>query len=368
MILQTDADISTMTLTLYDDNTQAFLWSGTYTFTNPSTTGQWGVGSYFASSLKRIAFYQEIETLPTAFTLNANNIKVGIPITYTLTTSTPTDTILLSDNGAGGIFSTTNYTLNTDNNRTATGTYIPHKAGNITLTANFSSTGDKTVEIFASPYSTTMGFIGDSVTAGTSIQNYLSNLLGEGFLALNYGVPGSRAYGWATNNHGGSGIMTNALSAFLLSGVDIVHIMLGTNDAAGNVTSGVYKTNMQTIIDTLKSSGIKHIIISDIPYIATNDLNSGDVLTQIKDTSVRSYQQANAELITENSGFVLSGDVQAYQRFKNNQNQLANDYHPNSVGYEYLRNFWAQTISGMLYYQINPNYSFTGTNGATHTH
>jgi hypothetical protein len=76
MILQTDAGTSTMTLTLYDYDTQAFLWSGTHTFTNPSATGQWGVGSYFASSLKSIAFYREIEPLLTALTLDVNNIKV----------------------------------------------------------------------------------------------------------------------------------------------------------------------------------------------------------------------------------------------------------------------------------------------------
>jgi lysophospholipase L1-like esterase len=159
--------------------------------------------------------------------------------------------------------------------------------------------------------------------------------------------------------------MTNALSAFSVSGVDIVHIMLGTNDAAGNVLSGVYKTNMQTIIDTLKSAGIKHILISGIPYIATNDLNNGDVSTQIKDASVRAYQQANAELVAENAGFVLSGDTEAYQWFKDNQNELANDYHPNSVGYGNLRDFRTQAISGAIHYQINPTASFLS--GNTHT-
>jgi hypothetical protein len=87
--------------------------------------------------------------------------------------------VTLSDNGAGGTFSATNYLLDASNNRTITGTYTPNKAGNATLTANFASTGDKTVDIFVSPYSTTIGFIGDSVTAGTSIQNYVPNLLGQ---------------------------------------------------------------------------------------------------------------------------------------------------------------------------------------------
>ncbi|GHV20920.1 hypothetical protein FACS189428_0590 [Clostridia bacterium] len=44
-------------------------------------------------------------------------------------------------------------------------TYTPTQAGNATITA---SGGDevKTSQIFASPYSTTIGYIGDSITQG----------------------------------------------------------------------------------------------------------------------------------------------------------------------------------------------------------
>ena len=127
--------------------------------------------------LKQIAFYREVKTLPTAFTLDVTNIKVGEPIIYTITTSEASDTIILSDNGAGGMFSSTNITLNAGNNRTATGTYIPSKAGTATLTANFSSTGNKTVDIFAIPYSTTIGFMGDSASYLAAIQDYFASLM-----------------------------------------------------------------------------------------------------------------------------------------------------------------------------------------------
>ena len=68
--------------------------------------------------------------------------------------------------------------------------------------------------------------------------------------------------------------MTNALADFSLSGVDFVHIMLGGNDAYGDVTSGSYKANMQTIIDILKSAGIRQILVSNSLYVSTNDINS----------------------------------------------------------------------------------------------
>jgi hypothetical protein len=58
-------------------------------------------------------------------------------------------------------------TLDTSNSYTNTVTYTPSKAGNTTITATFQDGTVLEHQLFVSPYSTTIGFIGDSITQGT---------------------------------------------------------------------------------------------------------------------------------------------------------------------------------------------------------
>jgi lysophospholipase L1-like esterase len=116
--------------------------------------------------------------------------------------------------------------------------------------------------IFVSPYSVSIGFIGDSITARVT-NNGTGNVvtdkdavttaiskLGSGFIGINKGISGS-----TTRSRVYSGNLPPTIAAFQNSNVDIVSIMLGSNDANGNfqISSGEYKTNLQTIIDTLKT-------------------------------------------------------------------------------------------------------------------
>jgi hypothetical protein len=39
---------------------------------------------------------------------------------------------------------------------------------------------------------------------------------------------------------------------------------------------------------------------------------------------------------------------------------LANDYHPNSLGYTHLGEFWSEAIKSALEYQIDPDANFSG--------
>jgi hypothetical protein len=298
-----DETTTQMIINVYSGDTEELIRTHTITNTTPAfqSAGQWGITAYYPVSLSKIALYKTRDILNTALTLSLENVKIGETIGYTLTTTEENDNVVLSDNGAGGTFDTTTIILHSGNNWTATGTHTPNQVGTISLTANFASMGAKTKEIFVSPYATTIGFIGDSVTKGTNVQTALQNL-GRGFVGINAGVGGATANNWANDNHSSTPIFTNALQMF--TGVEIVHIMLGTNEAAQNVSSGVYKANMQTLITNLKNADFKHVLISNPPYIDNSNLNSGDT-TGIKNENLLSYQLANFELIQENSGFVV---------------------------------------------------------------
>jgi lysophospholipase L1-like esterase len=142
-------------------------------------------------------------------------------------------------------------------------TYIPAHLGNITITAT--SDGLNTPfesNIFVSPYATSVGFIGDSITsrvANNGTGSFSTNKdavttaiskLGSGFAGINRGVSGS-----TTRSRISDGYVAPAITAFQNANVDVVSIMLGSNDANGNfqISSGEYKANLQIIIDALKA-------------------------------------------------------------------------------------------------------------------
>ncbi|MDR3169715.1 MAG: hypothetical protein LBU27_08510 [Candidatus Peribacteria bacterium] len=126
-------------------------------------SGQWGVGSYNNETvIDDITIYRNNKGL----TLNVNKsvVSLGETIIYTISDDEE-KTITLSDNGANGNFSLEYIMLNAANNYTATIQYTPTRAGEITILA---SSNDDNVDntIFVSPYSTIIGFIGDSITEG----------------------------------------------------------------------------------------------------------------------------------------------------------------------------------------------------------
>jgi hypothetical protein len=148
--------------------------------------------------------------------------------------------------------------LNEGNNYTATITYTPTVSGQATITANFDSgIENQTHTFFVRPYSTVIGFIGDSITAGGITPITVAHL-GLGVDAINAAVGGTTAISWAANDSGPTNpnttpntpLMTNAFTKFDVAGVEIINLMLGTNDAG--ISTGNYKIAMQSIINQLK--------------------------------------------------------------------------------------------------------------------
>jgi len=215
---------------------------------------------------------------------------------------------------------------------------------------------DSSEDGMLSPYSRTIGFIGDSITQGTGASTDAAGAvsktcenLGSDFICINHGIGGTTSHDWATtltSMHGGdTDIMAAAIAAMQNADVDIVSIMLGANDARydAHYSAESYKDQMQTIINRLRTAGFRHVILNYSIYFGFSSIR--DALSQKLNIE---YQTAIDELVTENTGFVSAGDASAYDWFKINSTLTLIDgddaVHPNDIGYAKLGEFWSNAI------------------------
>ncbi|MDR2540390.1 MAG: SGNH/GDSL hydrolase family protein [Candidatus Peribacteria bacterium] len=292
-----------LTVNVFDSNGLLFTQTVTDSNTKLQAAGRWGLQSFSNISSTEVAAFDTVTIysadLPAnvdlSLTANKSTVKFSDNVIYTLSDDED-ETVILSDNGAGGtFFPSATVILNSGNSYTATVNYTPAKAGTIVISGNPANfTGDLESEIFVSPYSTTIGFIGDSITDGNrcSSNNYPSTIavgdLGLGFTDIKRGVSGASTQKYLENN------LASSITAFTNGGVDVVHIMLGTNDAFINVSYNIsttdYKINMQAIIDALKLAGIRQVVLSYPTYSSV----SRDVAL------LTGYQDKINELVVEN--------------------------------------------------------------------
>jgi lysophospholipase L1-like esterase len=351
------ANVTELTLNLYKDG--AFL--RTLSVLDTGTTipaGKWGVTSYGTASFDQFALYDGTVPPSTELTItpSAENIKYGNTITYTVADD-EAQTVTFTDNGAGGTFSPSATVDLTTSPYNATVTYTPARSGDIVI--NVTSSGlanDYESNVFVSPYSTTIGFIGDSITSGVA-NNGIGNIvaankavdsavsdLGSGFFANNKGINGSTTQSWL------SSIDANAAS-LMSGGVEVVSIMLGTNDC-GSILTADYKSNLQTIIDRLHIAGIRKVILQ-------NSIYRVGCAARLPE-----YHAAIAELVTENNGYVLQGDTSAYEYFANNQAELGDGVHPSEAGHVTLGAYWANAIKSNLEREITPTHSWSASDNS----
>jgi lysophospholipase L1-like esterase len=202
-------------------------------------------------------------------------------------------------------------------------------------TITISDGADFSGQVVIQPYAMTIALLGDSISnnMGTT---YVKTALGNEFSILNVAVCGGTSSEYANDYIGtakcggfasqGEQVMTKALNAFSSNGVELVHIMIGTNDLGKETEQ--YKTNMQMIIDTLRDnpitqSQIKHVIISKLIWRDTSKVG-GDLV------KMAAFNEVIDELIAENGGFVLIGDEDAYAWFEvDNDTNMSDGLHPN---------------------------------------
>lgn len=198
------------------------------------------------------------------------------------------------------------------------------------------------------PYSTTIGFVGDSLTFGcctnsTPAPEIEMDNLGDNYQAINRGVNGSTTRDWLNN------LLEPVLAEFRDNNVEIVQLMLGTNDVAANIPTGEIVDNLRTIANKLLDNGVKVVIVNKIPYsLKHNDL------------AIRQLNVALDEL-PDGEGIYL-GDDQSYDYFRQHQDQLEDGLHMNQEGYEALADLWTAAFRRILVEAPQVGHSLTTTN------
>jgi hypothetical protein len=310
--------------------------------------GQWGIYGYNNSGIyDDFTLSRKDEQL--SLSADNENITFGDSVTYTITDD-ENCSVSLTDNGAGGVFSQTEVELNAGNSYSVAVTYTPIRAGYIDITGEIEgSTETLQSELFVSPYSNAIGFVGDSLSAGILPGNYVIPDLGSGFTFVNSAISGTSTNAWLS----GSTNLNNAISSFQGGGVDVVHIMHGANDAAQNITAEQYKANLINISEALLDAGVKKVVISQ-PLGATSNMGylTGDAL-DAQNALMTAYGEAIKEVVDGER--ILLGDASANEYFMGHTNLFVDAYHLTPNGQTKLGELWADAIRTNLEYQVNPD-------------
>lgn len=197
-----------------------------------------------------------------------------------------------------------------------------------------------------------IGFIGDSITDGTTIGQganapppHAATGLSRGSVvvtATNKGVSGAITNQWLPGD--ASGYLATAKVAFSAAGVRVVHIMIGTNDSKTSVatTAAQYRANLLAIASDLVASGYL-VVISYPPYLNADD----GVFDAASPGRVESYLPMIDSLV--DGSHVFQGDMRGYAYFRDNLSALQSDgVHPTQDGSNHLAGLWAIAMGRLV--------------------
>lgn len=205
----------------------------------------------------------------------------------------------------------------------------------------------------------TIGYIGDSITYGYALGSsyaslnpatretiYLSNYYNKPINLVNRGISGSTSGDWVSN------YLSGTLTTFKSSGVNVVSIMLGTNDVKMNstITTAQYLQNMTTIINASVAAGFK-VILNKAIWVVPGGF--GGVWDATANTKLNDYW--NALLTLVNGSTVFKGDETGFTYFQNNTSEFVDGVHPGIPGADHLGQFWATAFQADFPQAISVN-------------
>lgn len=180
-------------------------------------------------------------------------------------------------------------------------------------------------------------FLGDSITAGG-----MNNCYGTGFATHMHNIDDRY---FPVQENGGIGGITSTdgknnidrwLSTYCGKYVSIAY---GTNDAWGNQTGAEkYYDNTKYMIDAVLESG-KVPVLPTIPY--STEKGVADNLPEYNAMVEKLYDEYGSKL-------VKGADLYAYLE-EHTDYLSADGVHPNSEGYEAMRQYWAETMYKAVY-------------------
>lgn len=182
----------------------------------------------------------------------------------------------------------------------------------------------------AIPYSKTVGFIGDSLTYGCCQKaipapTLEAQRLGSDYRVINRGANGSTTTDWLDK------LLEPALKEFKKNKVEVVQVMLGTNDLVKRLPIDEIVDHLREIADRAKRNGAKMVIVNNIPYSSLLD-----------DEQARRLNIRLGYLASERDVYI--GDTSAYDYFKSHQEQLTDGTHMNQAGYQKLAELWSDAL------------------------
>jgi lysophospholipase L1-like esterase len=161
------------------------------------------------------------------------------------------------------------------------------------------------------------------------LNNFLSNTLSQPNIVFNEGIGGDKAAD-----------TLNRLSSFIERHPQSnkVLLMLGTNDSGEAISSNVFKTNMQAIVNTLAGPpNNKEVWVALIPPVFSN-LAAG-TLDEARNNIIISY---NSEIQTLTS---CSIGPDFFDFFENRSKLFYDNLHPNGLGYEAMSYLWHNALN-----------------------
>lgn len=194
----------------------------------------------------------------------------------------------------------------------------------------------------------TVGFVGDSITAGTLVTTappttFASTAAPAGvtITANNQGVSGATSADW---NPTGGAYYAGAKTAFQSAGVKLVHVMLGTNDSKSAVATSkaTYRANLRAMCDDLIGAGFL-VALSYPPFLNT----TSGVFNAASPGLIQDYCAAIDSLV--DNSHIFRGDTLAYNYFQTNTSALQSDgVHPTQAGSDYLAGLWADALEPLI--------------------
>jgi len=193
-----------------------------------------------------------------------------------------------------------------------------------------------------------VGFLGDSVTQGVGDSG------GPGCYDVALTCLGQNGYAAGGVRYGNNGASVASfyqqtagpLAAFEKANVNVVSIMLGTNDAgvAAQTSPQDYHDKLLSIVNSFLApgTGIQKVILNGSPFIQSTASAAWDGAA---DSRLQSYQAQIKALC--NGTTILQGDAQAFAFFAQHPEQ-GDGVHPNPQGHQDLGKLWAIGITAAL--------------------
>jgi lysophospholipase L1-like esterase len=188
------------------------------------------------------------------------------------------------------------------------------------------------------------GCIGDSITQGAYsrwdnappyLMSQLLNAAGRPSGFYNQGVPGSKSSDWVNT------YLSIFIPRALSLGCDVIQIMLGTNDVDNSVSAATYKTNIASIIASLKAAGFRKIVLHESPYLAAVGFNNASTTETVTTANnlLLAYQTKLDELVDNVT--VFRGSTGTWDYYQANQDMLTDGVHMTEDGQTPLATQWA---------------------------